>query len=106
MNSPKKYRLLMHGSNFLVELDGSPRKCEFYQSIFIESSNPRQAELLSTSTLLRDRELQALTLNKDNDPPRISMDTYWELDDFDYVGNHLATDRTFHEEKKWWQFWK
>ena len=96
----------MHGCNFLVELDGKSRKCEFYQNFFIESANPKQAELLSTTRLLNDRELQAQTLNEDNDPPRISMITYWEQDDFEYVGTHLSPGRTFHEEKKWWQFWK
>lgn len=96
----------MHGCNFLIEMDGKPQKCEFYQSVFIESANPRQAELLSTTKLLHDRELQALTLNKDNDPPRIKMITYWELDDLDYVGKHHSADRAFQPEKKWWQFWK
>jgi len=106
MSSSKKYRMLMHGRNFLIELNGKPRKCEFYQNIFIESSNPQQAQLLSTTRLLHDRELKALTLNRENDPPRINMVTYWEQDDFEYVGKHLSTDRTFQEEKKWWQFWK
>ena len=106
MRPTKKYRVLMHGRNFLVDLDGKSLKCEFYQNFFIESSNPRQAELLSTTRLLNDRALKGQTLNKDNDPPRISMITYWEQDDFEYVGNHLFPGRTFYEEKKWWQFWK
>ena len=106
MRPGKKFRMLMHGRNFLIEIDGKPRKCEFFQNIYIESSSPKQAELLSTTRLLNDRELKALTLNKKGDPPRIKMVTYWEQDDFEYVGTHLSPGRTFYEEKKWWQFWK
>ena len=102
----KKYRLLMRGRNFLIELDGTPRKCEFYQNFYLESSSLRQAELLTTTTLMHDRKLRQLARNRKSDPPKISLETYWELDDFAYVGKHLITDRTFCEEKRWWQFWK
>ena len=53
-----------------------------------------------------DKKLKEMTLNSENNPPKISLETYWELDNFDYTGKYLATDRTFYPEKKWWQFWK
>jgi hypothetical protein len=48
----------------------------------------------------------ARTLNSKEDPPRINLATYWEMDAFDYVGKHLSTDRTLYKENKWWEFWK
>lgn len=102
----KKYRLLMHCRNFRIERDGKPKKCGFYQNFYLEADNLRQAELMVTTTILHDKELKAATLNEDRDPPKINLDTYWELNSFDYVGRHLETGRTFYEEKKWWQFWR
>lgn len=106
MSQLKKYRLLMHGRNYLIDCDGKPQKCEFYQNIFLESNSLKQAELLTTIKLIKNKELKSLTLNRKDDPPRVNLETYWELDSFSYVGNYLETDRTFYEEKKWWQFWK
>ncbi|MCA1765301.1 MAG: hypothetical protein LC633_03480 [Desulfobulbaceae bacterium] len=102
----KKYRLLMHGRNFLLNRDGEIGRYGFYQNFFLESPDLNQAKRLVTSMIRLDKKLTEVTLNKVSDPPRINLETYWELDSFDYVGNHLNTDRTLYKEKKWWQFWK
>lgn len=101
----KKYRLLMHGQNFLLNRDGKTARYGFYQNFFLEAASLKQAQLMVTSTIWHDKKLKEMTLNPKDDPPKISLDTYWEQDDFDYVGKQLTTDRTFHLEKRWWQFW-
>lgn len=100
-----KYRVLMNGRNFLVDMDGSPRKCGFYQNFCIEAANPRQAELLMSARLRHDKELREITRNPENDPPVVRLATFWELDELEYVGGFMSS-RTFYEEKKWWEFWK
>jgi hypothetical protein len=102
----KKFRLLMQGQNFRFKLDDKIDHYGFYQNIYLEAENLQQAKLMATSKLWHDKQLQAMVLNKNNNPPKINLATYWELDSLDYVGKHLATDRTFYREKKWWQFWK
>jgi hypothetical protein len=102
----KKYRLLMHGQNFLIQQDGKTASYGFYHNIFVEAENLQQAQLMVTSKIWHDKKLKEITLNTENNPPRISLETYWELDNFDYTGKYLTTDRTFYPEKKWWQFWK
>lgn len=96
----------MHGQNFLLNRDGKTDHYGFYQNIFIEAPTLQQAKLMVTSKIFHDRTLKEMTLNPETDPPKVSLDTYWEQDNFDYVGKHLATDRTFYLERKWWQFWK
>lgn len=96
----------MHGQNFLIKRDNRTDRCGFYQNFLLEAENLKQAKLMVTSQLWHDKKLKSITLNPEKDPPKISLDTYWELDSFDYTGKHLATDRTFYKEKKWWQFWK
>lgn len=102
----KRYRLLMHGRNFLLDRDGKIGRYGFYQNFFLEARDLDQARRLVASKIWHDKELTGLILNPANDPPEINLETYWELDHFDYVGKHLTTDRTFYKDKRWWRFWE
>ncbi len=102
----KKYRLLINGRNFLIDTDGKPKKYGFYQNIFLEADSPLQAEKLALSKIWHDKELKEVSLNSKKDPPKITLDTFWELDVLEYLGHNIETGRTFYPEKKWWQFWK
>jgi hypothetical protein len=101
----KKYRLLMNGRNFLVNINGKPKKHGFYQNIVVEADSPKQAELLAITKIRHDEELKRATFNSKDDPPIIHLDTFWQLDILDDVGA-LEFGRTFYAEKKWWQFWR
>jgi hypothetical protein len=101
----KNYRLLMNGKNFLFNVDGKILKHGFYEHIVIQADSPRQAETLATAKIRFNKDLQKQTLNGNDDPPVIALDTIWEL-------NHVDDDkgfdakRDFYIEKKWWAFWK
>lgn len=95
----------MNGRNFLINVDGTPKKHGFHQNVIIEAEGPRQAKLLATAKMWHDHELKKLTLNSKEDPPQILLETLWEFDIVDDVGL-VETKRTFYVEKKWWQFWK
>ena len=101
----KKYRCLLNGHNFLINIDGRNRKHGFYQTVFVEADNPKQAESLAVAKIRHNKELKEKTLNSQDDPPAIRLETIWEFDIADDVG-HAEAGRTFYPEKKWWQFWK
>ncbi len=96
----------MNGRNFLIRIDGKPRKHGFYQNIFIEADNPENAELLAVDKIRQNEELRQVTLNSKEDPPMIYLDSIWEIDDIGDEDTKLEKGRTFYTEKKWWQFWK
>ena len=103
----KKFRLLMHGRNYMLKREGKrPGRHEFYLNVFLESSSLSQAELLVKTRLVCNSFLKENTLNPKDDPPLISLEMYWELDDFGYPGERFDDDFLICEEKKWWQFWK
>ena len=102
----KKYRLLVNGRNILLDLEGKPQKHGFYQNFFIEADNPKQAELLVSARIFRDKEFVEIMLNSEDDSPNIHIETFWELDSLEYVGAYITPDRTYYVEKKWWQIWK
>jgi hypothetical protein len=101
----RKYRLLMNGRNYLIHSDGKPKKHGFFQDLYLEADNPRQAEALAVARIRFNKELKDAALNRQDDPWVVYLDTIWELDNFNDVGK-LESDRTFYIEKKWWQFWK
>jgi hypothetical protein len=101
----KRYRLLIRGQNFLINSDGKTQKCGFTQNMFIEADNPKQAETKVLVKMKFDQGLKALTLNTEDDPPKIALDTFWELDILDEVSG-INEERVFYPEKKWWQFWR
>ena len=97
----------MRGRNYLLKREGKkPARHEFYQNVFLESSSLRQAELLVTTRFVCNSFLKENALNSEKNPPVISLETYWELDDLSYPGDRFMSDFLFCEEKKWWQFWK
>lgn len=95
----------MNGRNYLISINGKPKKQGFFQNIIIEAESPQKACLLAKAKITHDRELKEVTLNPRNDPPVVELDTFWELDVLDDVDN-LKSGRTFYLEKRWWQFWK
>ncbi|HOO47056.1 MAG TPA: hypothetical protein PLM29_12545 [Deltaproteobacteria bacterium] len=101
----KRYRLLMHGRNYLISTNGKPAKQGFFQNLIIEAESPQKACLLAKARITHDRELRGITLNTKKDPPVVELDTFWELDVLDDVG-HIGPERTFYLEKRWWQFWR
>jgi hypothetical protein len=101
----KRYRLLMVGRNFLIQSDGKPRKQGFRQQLVLQAEGPKAARQMAIARLRLDAELDAMTLNKANDPPQVDLDTLWEMDILDDPVD-VPVGRTFFIEKRWWQFWK
>jgi len=95
----------MNGRNFLMHVEGKTKKHGFFQNIFVEAESSRQAKLLAIARLRHDKELNEATLNKEDNPPKIDVDTFWEID-IVHDERDVETGRTFYVEKKWWQFWK
>lgn len=101
----KKYRCLMHGSNFLFATNGKNRKHTFVQDVIVDANNPKQAEQLAIARVTLDKALKNITLNKRNDPPVIRMDTIWEVGAVEDISK-MEAGRTFFPKKRWWCFWK
>lgn len=101
----RKYRLLMNGSNYLMDVDGKKTRQGFFQNMIIKADSPKQAELQAISRIWHDAELKGLTLNPEKNPPKVTLHTLWELD-VAYDDSRIDMERTFYKEKRWWEFWK
>ncbi len=100
MNS---YQCLVNGQNFLIDLDGKRMKYGFYKTVFVDSSNPTQAELDAVE-YIQGGEIKDQVKNSLDDPPRIFVEEMYELEKSRVEEN--TSGHTFYKEKSWWQFWK
>ena len=67
----KRFRVLVNGTNFLIELDGSEQKCGFYATRYVEAENEELAETKVIEAFRTDRKLVKLIRNESNDSPAL-----------------------------------
>lgn len=80
-----KYRVLLHGHNLLVDLDGHVAKHGFYTTRFIEAASPGAAGRHAVEQLERERPLRRLGQNELKDWPWVDADEIVELASFDGI---------------------
>jgi hypothetical protein len=98
------YRALIEGRNFLLTLNGKTRRHGFYQTVFVQASDPAEAEASALRAVKDDAELKDLAQNNADDPPMLYVDALYELEGSGPLPQ--AEGRTHYIEKSWWQFWK
>jgi hypothetical protein len=98
------YRVLIEGRNFLLAHNGKTRRNGFYQTVFVQCSDPAEAEAAALRTVKDDAELKQLAQNQAHDPPTLHVDALHELEGSELLPE--AKGRTYYIERSWWQFWK
>ena len=93
-----KYRLLMKGTNFLIEINGVTRKHGFYQTLFLESESTEIAEEQAVD-IIRNSDLRDLVNNESDDPPIVYLDEVEEVHTFDGIGA-LIQGRAYYLDDK------
>jgi hypothetical protein len=78
-----KFKVLILGENFLINLDGEDQRLGFYTTAFVEASNPEHAEELAIELLRDDQEFKRGVLNEKSDPPMMFVEDITELESFD-----------------------
>jgi len=65
------YRVLLKGQNFLLKVDGEPKRLGFFTTRFVQTNNRDGAELLAVDLIRSDSWLRDSVLNERSDPPMI-----------------------------------
>ncbi len=77
-----KYRLLIRGENFLMNLDGKAQRLGFYTTVFLEAAKPDKAEYAAMDFLRNDRWVKQALLNDRGNPPMMYHEEIEELRTF------------------------
>lgn len=75
----RKYRVLIHGRNFLLSLDGKVRKTGFYTTRFVEAQDAERAEVAAIELIKSDPKLLDIVLNKREDGPVMNVEEIEEI---------------------------
>lgn len=79
----KKYKVLVRGENFLINLDGVKQKVGFYTTRFIEARDEEDAENAVMEMLRADPKLIKGVLNEKSDSPIMYAEEIEELESFE-----------------------
>jgi 4-alpha-glucanotransferase len=79
----KKYKVLVRGENFLMNLDGEDQRLGFYTTAFVEGQDEKQAEQQAIGLLRDDIEFRQSVLNEQSDAPMMFVDDIDEIDSFE-----------------------
>ena len=96
----KKYKVLVRGENFLINLEGEDQKSGFYTTAFVEGQDEEQAEQRAMALLRNDKEFRRSVLNEQSDPPMMFVDEIDELESFEGVNLPRTGFSFFPEEGK------
>lgn len=101
-----KYGVMIHGQNFLVELDGRTEKRGFYTWRYVEAGDPDSAVQMATQSLREEKPLRDMVRNGEEDRPFMDVDDLREFD----ISEELPAPTGFlwypMRPKRWWQFWR
>ncbi|OZG72614.1 hypothetical protein BTA51_13880 [Hahella sp. CCB-MM4] len=77
-----KYKVLLNGQNFLVELEGKIGRFGFLSNIFVEAENENDAEQKAVEMLRQNKTLSYSVKNERENPPMIYAEEIIEMDNF------------------------
>jgi hypothetical protein len=94
----KRYKVKLHGENFLLNLDGDLKKYGFYATKFLKAESPQEAEKNAIILIHQNPNLRDTVLNKNTDRPTINMEEIEEVNFLKFFAKKSTTDFTFYPE--------
>ena len=74
-----KFKVLINGANFLLDLEGREQKVGFYATRFVEAATADEAESAAVELLRADEWLKNSTLNEKTDSPMLYVEEIIEV---------------------------
>jgi hypothetical protein len=94
----KRFKVQLHGKNFLLNIDGELKKYGFYATKFVEAENPQTAEKIAVILIRQSPNLRETVFNESTDRPRINLKAIEEVSFFKFFANKTKTEFSFYPE--------
>jgi len=80
----KRFVVTLQGENFLIDVNGEPRKIGFKAIRFVWANDPQHAEKIAVILIHKSPEIRGMVENSKSDPPRIhvvniAQETFWRF---------------------------
>jgi hypothetical protein len=94
----KRFKVKLHGENFLLNLEGDFKKFGFYATSFIKAENPQEAKKIAIILIHQNPNLRDTALNENTDRPRINIEEIEEVNFLKFFAQKSTTSFTFYPE--------
>ncbi len=94
----KRFKVKLHGKNFLLNYDGELKKFGFFATKFVKAENSQEAEKMAIILIHQNPNLRDTILNKNTDRPIINMEEIEEVSFLKFFTEKSTTDFTFYPE--------
>jgi len=74
-----KFRVLINGQNYWLNIEGKPQKTGFYTTRFVEAQDAEKAKAIAEEMIRGDSKLSHGLLNERDDPPVICIEKVEEV---------------------------
>jgi hypothetical protein len=93
-----KFKVQLHGENFLLNLDGELKKYGFYATKFVEAENSQAAEKIAVILIHQSPNLREIVRNESKDRPKINLKEIEEVSFLKFFTNKTKTKFSFYPE--------
>jgi hypothetical protein len=80
-----KYRILIEGKNFIINIEGKNNKLGFITTRWVEARTEAEAEKSAIELIRNDPQLKDTVLNKKDDQPMLYAEEIVEIKSFEGV---------------------
>jgi hypothetical protein len=94
----KRFKVKLHGENFLLNLDGELKKYGFYATKFVKADNSQEAGKIAVILIRQNPNLRDTVLNEKTDRPTINMEEIKEVNFLKFFAEKSKTGFTFYPE--------
>jgi hypothetical protein len=96
----KRFKVKLHGENFLLNFDGELKKVGFYATTFVKAENPQEAEKMAVILIHQHPNLRDTALNENTDRPTINIEKIEEVSSLKFFAKKSTTSFRFYPEDK------
>ncbi len=94
----KRFKVQLHGKNFLLNLDGELKKYGFHATKFVKAESPQEAEKIAVILMHQNPYFRKTVLNGRVDPPKIGLEAIKEVSFLQFFAKKSTTGFTFYPE--------
>ena len=94
----KRFKIKLHGENFLLNLDGEFNKFGFYAVSFIKAENLKKAKKIATILIYQNPNLRDTVVNENNYRLTFNIEEVEEVNLLKFLAKNSTTSFEFYPE--------
>jgi len=94
----EKFRVQLHGRNFLLNVDGEPGKFGFHATRFVKAETPQEAGKIAAILIHQDPVLRDMVINESADRSILEVEEIKAVSWVKFLAKKATRELTFYAE--------